>query len=86
MHHIKPMKLFSSIVTCAVFGSTMAVSALPESKSNPINPKLPDCMTGLRNGFLVNQQTGQPMMFARCQVMRMASIGQLENMFAVVKA
>ena len=67
MHHIKPMKLFSSIVTCAVFGSTMAVSALPESKSNPINPNLPDCMTGLRNGFLVNQETGQPMMTARCQ-------------------
>ena len=34
---------------------------------NPINLNLPDCVTGLRNGHLMDQQTGNPLMPAQCQ-------------------
>ena len=34
---------------------------------NPINLNLPDCVTELKNSYLVGQQTGKLVMFAQCQ-------------------
>ena len=54
-------------IAAAVFSASFINSASACPKVNPIDPNLPDCLTGLRNGFLVDQQTGKPIMSARCQ-------------------
>ncbi|WP_413410322.1 hypothetical protein [Prochlorococcus sp. MIT 1313] len=62
------MKLFSfTAASAAVFSASLINSVSAGQKINPIDPNLPDCLTGLRNGFLVDQQTGKPIMSARCQ-------------------
>ena len=60
------MKLFNAIAAAAVIGTSLINTA--EAKPiNPIKPEYMDCYTGLRNGALVDQNTGRPIMSARCQ-------------------
>ena len=61
------MKLFSSIAAAVVVSGSLINPASAGPKINPIDPNFPDCYTGLRNGFLVDQQTSEPIMSARCQ-------------------
>ena len=61
------MQFFSSILLSVALGSTVAASTMDNQGLNPINLNLPDCMTGLRNGYLMDQQTGKPLMSAQCQ-------------------
>ena len=61
------MQLFSFILLSVALGSTVAASTMDNQEFNSINLNLPDCLTGLRNGYLVDQQTGKPLMSAQCQ-------------------
>ena len=63
------MKLFKTLAATAAFitcciGNPLASEANP---INPINSEYMDCYTFLRNGALVDQSTGRPIMSARCQ-------------------
>ena len=63
------MKLFKTLAATAAFITCCIGNQLP-SEANPINPinsEYMDCYTGLRNGALVDQSTGRPIMSARCQ-------------------
>ena len=63
------MKLFKTLAATAAFITCCIGNPLP-SEANPINPinsEYMDCYTGLRNGALVDQSTGRPIMRARCQ-------------------
>ena len=62
--------------TAAIASVSLAVGAValiatpPKAESSPINPinrEYIDCYTGLRNGALVDQSTGRPIMSASCQ-------------------
>ena len=61
------MQFFSFILLSVALGSTVAASTMDNQDFNSINLNLPDCVTGLRNGYLVDQQTGKPLMSAQCQ-------------------
>ena len=61
------MQFFSFILLSVALGSTVAASTMDNQKFNSINLNLPDCVTGLRNGYLVDQQTGKPLMSAQCR-------------------
>ena len=63
------MKLFKTLAATAAFitcciGNPLASEANP---INPINSEYMDCYTFLRNGALVDQSAGRPIMSARCQ-------------------
>ena len=63
------MKLFKTLAATAAFITCCIGNPLP-SEANPINPinsEYMDCYTGLRNGALVDQSIGRPIMSARCQ-------------------
>ena len=63
------MKLFKTLAATAAFITCCIGNPLP-SEANPINPinsEYMDCYTGLRNGALVDQSTGRPIMSASCQ-------------------
>ena len=61
------MQFFSFILLSVALGSTVAASTMDNQEFNSINLNLLDCVTGLRNGYLVDQQTGKPLMSAQCQ-------------------
>lgn len=63
------MKLFKTFAaTASVITCCLSNPLLAEAKPiNSINPEYMDCHTGLRNGVLVDQSTGRPIMSARCQ-------------------
>ena len=61
------MQFFSFTLLSVALGSTVAASTMDNQGLNPINLNLPDCVTGLRNGYLMDQQTGKPLMSAQCQ-------------------
>ena len=61
------MQLFSSKLLSVALGSTVAASTMDNRGLNPVNLNLPDCVTGLRKGYLMDQQTGKPLMSAQCQ-------------------
>ena len=65
-------------------GSTVTASTMDKQEFNPINLNLPDCVTELRNGCLVDQHTGKPLMSAR--MMKMVGTGRLDDIFAVGKS
>ena len=61
------MQFFPSILLSVVLGSTVAASTMDNQDFNPINLNLPDCVTELKNSYLVGQQTGKPVMSVKCQ-------------------
>ena len=61
------MQFFPSILLSVALGSTVAAPTMDNQGLNPVNLNLPDCVTGLRNGYLMDQQTGKPPMSAQCQ-------------------
>lgn len=63
---MKPLKTLSAaaaVITC-IIGNPIPTEA---NQINPINPEYMDCYAGLRNGALVDQNTGRPIMSAHCQ-------------------
>ena len=61
------IKLLNVVVAAAaVIGGSLICSAQAKP-INPINPEYMDCYTGLRNGALVDQNSGRPIMSAHCQ-------------------
>lgn len=67
INQIKQMQFFSSMLLSVAFGSTVAASTMDNQDFNPVNINLLDCVTGLRNGYLVDQQTRKPVMSAQYQ-------------------
>ena len=63
------MNLFKTMVATGAFVACCIGNHLPSEANqiNPINPEYIDCYTGLRNGALVDQSTGRPIMSASCQ-------------------
>ena len=60
------MKLYYAIAAATVIVISV-ISTAQAKPINPINSDYVDCYTGLQNGVLIDQKTGEPIMSARCQ-------------------